>query len=93
VIGRHEIDRQKPQMLVTDGIYASVRNPLYSAHLCTVLGWAIGTGLIVAFACAGFYLATLMLMLPREEQELRSRFGKEYDEYSRRVPRLIPQLF
>jgi protein-S-isoprenylcysteine O-methyltransferase Ste14 len=93
VIGRHEIDVEKPQTLVTSGIYARVRNPLYSAHLCTVMGWAVGTGLAVAYACAAFYLVTLAWMLPREEQELRSRFGELYVEYARQVPRLIPRFF
>ena len=93
VIGRHEIDETKTQTLVTGGIYSRVRNPLYTAHLCTVLGWAVGTGLATAFACAAFYLVTLMLMLPREEQELRDRFGDSYRDYEERVPRLLPRLF
>jgi protein-S-isoprenylcysteine O-methyltransferase Ste14 len=93
VIGRHEIESKQPQTLVTTGIYARVRNPLYAAHLCTVLGWAIGTGLVVVYAFAAFYLVTLIWMLPREEQELRGRFGEPYGEYLRRVPRLIPRLF
>jgi protein-S-isoprenylcysteine O-methyltransferase Ste14 len=93
VIGRHEIEKDRPQTLVTSGIYARVRNPLYSAHLCTVLGWAIGTGLTTAWTCTGFYWLTLMVMLPREEQELRRRFGSEYDEYAKREPRLIPRIW
>jgi protein-S-isoprenylcysteine O-methyltransferase Ste14 len=93
IIGRHEIDANKPQELITSGIYSRVRNPLYSAHLCTVLGWAIGTGSTPAFACAAFYLVTLMIMLPREEQELRARFGDAYRDYEQRVPRLIPRFF
>ena len=92
-IGRHEIEAERPQSLVTTGIYARVRNPLYSAHLCTVLGWAVGTGLVVVYAFAGFYLVTLMWMLPREERELRARFGEPYAEYMRQVPRLIPRVF
>ena len=93
IIGRHEIDERREQKLITTGIYSRVRNPLYSAHLCTVLGWAFGTGLSVVYACAIFYLATLMVMLPREEQELRARFGAEYEDYCKRVPRLIPRVF
>lgn len=93
IIGRHEVDQSRPQELVTTGVYARVRNPLYAAHLCTVLGWAVGTGLAVVYACAAFYFVTLMLMLPREEQELRNRFGQPYRDYEKRVPRLIPKLF
>ena len=52
-----------------------------------------GTGLVVAYACTIFYLVTLMWMLPREERELRARFGETYGEYVRRVPSLIPRLF
>jgi protein-S-isoprenylcysteine O-methyltransferase Ste14 len=35
----------RDQRLVTDGIRARVRHPVYLAHLCEMLAWSVGTGL------------------------------------------------
>jgi protein-S-isoprenylcysteine O-methyltransferase Ste14 len=36
-------------------------------------------------------LPTLYLIVLLEERELRDRFGVEYEEYCRRVPRFVPR--
>jgi len=41
VAGNHE------QRLVTTGIRSRVRHPVYLGHLCEMLAWSVGTGLIV----------------------------------------------
>jgi|ERR1051326_541549 protein-S-isoprenylcysteine O-methyltransferase Ste14 len=38
---------QTEQRLVTTGIRAHLRHPVYAAHLCEMLGWSLGTGLAV----------------------------------------------
>ena len=42
------------------------------------------------------YSFVLALVLSRiadaEEEELRARFGSEYGEYARKVPRLLPRV-
>lgn len=35
----------RDQRLVTDGIRARVRHPVYLAHFCEMLAWSVGTGL------------------------------------------------
>jgi protein-S-isoprenylcysteine O-methyltransferase Ste14 len=40
----------RDQRLVTGGIRARVRHPVYLAHLCEMLAWSVGTGLA---ACWG----------------------------------------
>ncbi len=40
------------QQLVTTGIRARVRHPIYLGHLCEILGWRIGTGLIPLYVLA-----------------------------------------
>src|SRR5437667_5313423 len=42
------------QRLVTDGIRARVRHPIYLAHLCEMLAWSAGTGLAVCWGLTGF---------------------------------------
>ena len=94
VIGRTELesDRQE-QVLVTTGLHARMRHPLYFGHLCTMLGWSIGAGTVACFALTAFAVATGAIMIPLEERELRQRFGDEYRRYSEQVPMIIPTRF
>lgn len=93
VIGTHEIaEPKRDDALVTTGIHARVRHPLYFGHLCTLTGWTIGAGTVACFALLAFAIVTGAIMIPMEERELRARFGVAYDEYSRRVPALFPRL-
>ncbi len=39
--------------LVTEGIRARVRHPVYLAHLCEMLAWSVGTGLAVCLGTDG----------------------------------------
>ena len=78
--------------LVTDGIYAHVRHPMYGAVLLAMLAavaadprpWRIGLWLAL--------LAVLLAKAGREEGYLRTRFP-EYDTYCRRTRRLLPGLY
>jgi protein-S-isoprenylcysteine O-methyltransferase Ste14 len=93
IIGTHEIaDQSNDDALVTTGIHARVRHPLYFGHLCTLLGWTIGAGTVACFALLAFAIVTGAIMIPMEERELRERFGGAYDEYARQVPALFPRL-
>jgi protein-S-isoprenylcysteine O-methyltransferase Ste14 len=79
--------------LVTEGIFAHSRNPLYAGNFLVVLGllvvlnspagWAIGLpGVLFVYAA----------ITRAEESFLRGRFGAAYEEYCRRVPRFVPRL-
>ena len=46
--------RDADQPLVTTGIRAHVRHPIYLGHFCEMLAWSIGTGLVVCFALTTF---------------------------------------
>jgi protein-S-isoprenylcysteine O-methyltransferase Ste14 len=80
------------QLLVTSGIRSRVRHPIYLAHLCEMLGWSIGTGLAVCWGLTAFAMVTGSVMIRMEDAELEKRFGKDYLEYRRRVPAMLPRL-
>ena len=91
IIGRHELEpEEEGQELVVTGVHGFVRHPLYFGHLCTMLGWSIGSGTVACYALTAFAVVTGAIMIPLEERELRQRFGDEYDRYSQRVPMIIP---
>jgi protein-S-isoprenylcysteine O-methyltransferase Ste14 len=78
------------QRLVTSGIRAHVRHPVYLGHLCEMLAWSIGTGLAVCYALTAFTVLTGAIMIRLEETELEQRFGEAYREYKKRVPAVLP---
>lgn len=81
------------QELVTTGLHARMRHPIYVAHLLNLAGWTIGSGLMVSFVLlAVSMLFTFPLMVWLEEQELEKRFGQSFREYKTRVP-LVPLPF
>ena len=79
--------------LVQSGPFSQVRHPIYSALLGLLLatGLALSTALLTALA-AVVYLAGTYWRALREEALLRAHFGAAYDDYAKRVPRLIPRL-
>lgn len=78
------------QRLVTTGVRAHVRHPVYLAHLCEMLAWSIGTGLAVCYGLTVFAVITGAVMIRMEDEELRKRFGEQYVAYKKRVPAILP---
>jgi methanethiol S-methyltransferase len=81
------------QQLMTSGIRARVRHPIYLGHLLEAAGWTIASGSISLFALLAFALITGAIMLHVEDSELEKRFGPTYSNYRRSVPSIIPRLF
>lgn len=93
VSGLAELEPERHrQELVTTGIRAHVRHPIYLGHLCEVVGWCLGTGLVALYALAGFALVTGFFMIRIEDRELEARFGEAYRDYRATVPAVIPRL-
>ena len=79
--------------LVTEGVYAHVRNPMYVANFLILVGLAILWGSPLAFAIGvplvGFLYFAIVVS---EEAYLRDKFGAAYDAYARDVNRFVPRL-
>jgi protein-S-isoprenylcysteine O-methyltransferase Ste14 len=80
------------QRLVTTGIRARVRHPVYLGHLCEMLAWSVGTGLAICWALTAFAIMTGAIMIRMEDAELEKRFGEEYCQYRSRVPAVLPRI-
>lgn len=77
--------------LVTDGVYALVRNPIYSAFLSVCTGTLMIYGnLWLLILPVMHWLFLTVLMKCTEEKWLKNLYGAEYEEYCRRVNRCIP---
>jgi hypothetical protein len=78
--------------LTTTGPYAYTRNPLYLGSMLIAFGFAVAAhSWWIALALAVLFTLIYLPTIRSEEEFLRGRFG-DYDEYARRVPRLLPQL-
>lgn len=88
--GRH-ITQPGEGGLITQGPYALVRNPRYWGNCLIGLGVAVMSGWWVSYL---FLLAlgifVHLVILPMEEAVLQERFGEEYEQYARTVPRYVP---
>jgi len=81
---------ETPQTLVVTGLHATMRHPIYIAHLAVLTGWTVGSGLTVNFLLLAISVfCTFPLMIRAEERELEKRFGAAYREYREKVP-LVP---
>lgn len=87
VRNNHHDDR-----LITTGIRARVRHPVYLAHLCEMFAWSIGTGLLVCWVLSAFAMATGTVMIRMEDRELEKRFGEEHRRYRDSVPAVVPHF-
>jgi protein-S-isoprenylcysteine O-methyltransferase Ste14 len=83
---------RKNESLATSGPYGYTRNPLYLGSLLMGVGfcvaarsWWVGVALVVIF------LAIYLPVIRDEEAFLRRTFP-EFEEYARRVPRMLPRL-
>lgn len=90
LIGRTELEAKREQRLVTTGMHARVRHPIYLAHLLMLTAWAVGTGSVVIWCLWAFALLTGFFMIRTEDAELEHRFGDEYREYKRMTPAILP---
>ena len=81
----------KSNRLETGGVYAIVRNPIYSAFLFICIG--------ALLFCQNWYVLILpplfwvyltVFMKLTEEKWLSERFGEEYKAYCKRVNRFVP---
>lgn len=81
-----------PRHLVTAGLFARCRNPMYVGVLLTVLGWSktfrspfvLGYAILVALV---FHLR----VLHHEEPWAERTFGDDWHDYRAHVPRWLPR--
>jgi len=79
--------------LVTGGIYAHCRNPMYTGNILIALGLLLVAGNPVALALGGAFVLFVYDAIRRsEEAYLREHFGDQYESFVARTRRWIPRL-
>lgn len=81
----------KENRLVTHGVYAYVRNPIYSAWIFICTGILLLGHDIWAFVlCPIFWAYLTVLMKHTEEKWLSNQYGQQYLDYMKKVNRVFP---
>jgi len=83
------IDTEQPDKLITGGVFAFTRNPIYVAFALILLGQFLifPNWILLVYLGAGIWLFHRQVL--REEEYLKKHYGKEYLEYSNRVRRYL----
>jgi len=87
------LELRKGHQLVKQGVYRSIRHPMYAS----ILLFGLGQGLLLQNWLAGwsaFLTFALMYFVrtPREEHMMCEFFGQEYRDYMRRTGRVFPLI-
>lgn len=83
---------KKNRELTQTGPYAYTRNPLYLGSILIAAGFAVALlSWPVAAMLAAMFFIVYVPVIASEERFLRSTFP-DFDDYCRRVPRLVPLL-
>jgi protein-S-isoprenylcysteine O-methyltransferase Ste14 len=83
------IDAEHPDRLITSGVFAFSRNPIYVAFAFILLGQFLifPNWILLIYMAAGTWLFHRQVV--REEEFLKKHYGREYLEYCNRVRRYL----
>lgn len=83
---------EEKSQLITTGIYARVRHPLYTATILVLIGFLIFTPTytnVVHAICVSIYIIVGAFY---EERRLERLFGEAYKKYKSQTPFIIPNV-
>jgi len=78
--------------LVTEGLYAHVRHPQYSAVFLLIGALLIQWPTLLTLVMAPVLVTAYVRLARREETDLLARFGDAYQAYRRGVPAFFPRV-
>ena len=82
-----------PRVLVVQGVYRYVRNPMISGVLFVLLAEALLTSSRPVLIWFVLFLSINLVYIPLlEEPGLAARFGERYRLYKKNVPRWLPRV-
>lgn len=80
----------KTTSLVITGVYKITRNPMYLGMLLIIISFAFYKASIISLILIPFFIFYInKFQIEPEEFEMRKKFGKEYEDYCKKVDRWI----
>jgi protein-S-isoprenylcysteine O-methyltransferase Ste14 len=87
------IKKEEESELITTGIYARMRHPLYTALILGLIGFVLFNPTYTHLVHAVCMLVYLGVGIHFEERRLIARFGENYTKYKQQTPMLFPTSF
>lgn len=79
--------------LVTGGLFAHSRNPMYVGNVAMILGMGImSNSYFYLLVMVPFFYFIYECIIRAEENYLRAQYGEAFDNYCKDVPRWLPKL-
>ncbi len=91
-LSRRVSETHRPEKVITTGIYSVFRHPQHIGWLSTHVGFTFLLSSLYSLLFTPFLVGLLYLISRKEEEELIKEFGREYEEYKRKVPMFIPRF-
>ena len=86
------LEVREDHSLITRGVYARIRHPMYAAIWISVLAQPLLIqNWIAGFLVAPAFAAMWFIRVPKEEAMMRLQFGKAWEAYCVRAGRLLPR--
>ncbi|MDH5448211.1 MAG: isoprenylcysteine carboxylmethyltransferase family protein [Candidatus Bathyarchaeota archaeon] len=85
-------ETHRTEKIVTRGSYSIVRHPQYLGGLLAHVGISFLLSAWYSLLSTPLMIVLVFLISRKEEEELIKEFGKEYEDYKKKVPMLIPRL-
>jgi protein-S-isoprenylcysteine O-methyltransferase Ste14 len=83
--------REEPSV-IRKGVFSRVRHPMYLGALSLYLGLLVSTFSLVATGIWVLIIIFYYFNSKHEEKLLLDKFGKDYEDYRKEVPMLIPRI-
>ena len=93
MLGYPEIsEKAYPGKLLTEGIYSQIRHPRYVEIQLSFIGNSLFANFLGAYNLTFILIPALYITVLLEEKELIERFGEDYIQYSKSVPRFFHKI-
>jgi len=71
--------------LVTTGMYARLRHPMYTGFILWIVGWVVRYGAVVSLAVGLVCIGNILYWRRLEEAALAAHYGEDYRSYRRKT--------
>jgi protein-S-isoprenylcysteine O-methyltransferase Ste14 len=84
-------ETHRAEEVVTSGVYSLVRHPQYLGGLLAHVGISFLLSAWLSLLFTPLVVVLLYVVSRKEEEELVKEFGKEYEDYKKKVSMFMPR--
>lgn len=85
-------ETHRPERVIITGAYSIVRHPQYFGGLLAHLTISLLLSALYSLLITPLMIGIIYFISWKEEKELIREFGKDYEDYKKKVPMFIPKL-